>query len=140
MAAKRNKKWCERVGRAALAAGWPFSLHNERLKRAGREMPGDKDDPDTQGYWDWWPDFNDLITEDASRNWLEAEIIKVFGPEYGTLTVATDDDGETTIDLLRRNPDCEPGFEVDADTKIEAVLLALVEVRKHGASAQDKMS
>jgi len=62
-------KLYEGLGRWALKLGWPYSLHDERLKRAGREIKNK--DPDESGYWDWWPDLKDELTELACIPWVE---------------------------------------------------------------------
>lgn len=64
-----NRKEIEKLGRRALALGWPYSLHSERLKRAGKEI--ETKEPNEAGYWDWWPDFSDELTELACIPWVE---------------------------------------------------------------------
>lgn len=78
--AKLKAKESEKLGRRAMAMGWPFSLHDERLKRSGIEVK--TKDPETDGYWDWWPEFRDELTEKACEIWLEQVVVaKLYHPE-----------------------------------------------------------
>lgn len=79
----------ERLGRKALELGWPHSLHNERLKRAGRQNDVDDKDDDEYGYWDWWPDFSDELTALACIPWANSVI--------GSCCFAFYDDGSVRI-------------------------------------------